>query len=138
VAVVSVTRIVGGGADSVLYQWTLVPAVAIALPDTSGRSRLTPPVAGSHALPEGTSLLLRHRGWNELTRRAASPPALSNLAAVLYQRDKLEEAFETISSALQRDPADSINQDLFERIAVAREQSRSEARVPWYRKLWRQ
>ena len=69
---------------------------------------------------------------------ATSPAALGNLAAVLYQRDKLEEAFEAISSALQRDPEDSQNQALFERIGVAREQSRSESPVPWYRKLWRQ
>jgi hypothetical protein len=57
---------------------------------------------------------------------------------VLFQRDKLNEAFVTISTALQRDPDDRMNQALFERIVVTRDQSRSEARVPWYRKLWRQ
>ena len=69
---------------------------------------------------------------------ATSPAALGNLATVLFEQEKLEEAFVTISSALQIDPEDSMNQALFERIGVAREQSRSEARVPWYRKLWRQ
>jgi Flp pilus assembly protein TadD len=64
-------------------------------------------------------------------------PALGNLASVLLHRGKVEEAFVTITSALQSDPANSRNQLIRERIREARDQVIPETHAPWYRKLWR-
>jgi hypothetical protein len=69
---------------------------------------------------------------------AASALALGNLASVLLQRGKVEEAFITITRALQSDPRNSKNQLIRERIREARDQPSPETRAPWYRKLWGQ
>ena len=64
--------------------------------------------------------------------------ALGNLASVLLQRGKVEEAFITITRALQSDPTNSKNQLICDRIREARDQPTPDTRVPWYKKLWGQ
>jgi len=69
---------------------------------------------------------------------ASNALALGNLASVLLQRGKVEEAFVTITRALQSDPTNSKNQLIRERIRESRDQPSPETRAPWYRKLWGQ
>jgi hypothetical protein len=64
--------------------------------------------------------------------------ALGNLAQVLLQRGKVDEALVTITRALQSDPTNRKNQLIDARIREARDQPSPETRTPWYRKLWGQ
>jgi Flp pilus assembly protein TadD len=64
--------------------------------------------------------------------------AWGNLASVLVQRGDVEEAFTTITRALEIDPANGKNQAIREHIREARDQHVSKTRAPWYRRLWGQ
>ena len=68
----------------------------------------------------------------------SNPLALGNLASVLLQRGEVEDAFVTITRALEADPTDTTNQLMCDRIREARNQPAQGTRAPWYKRLWGQ
>ena len=64
-----------------------------------------------------------------ITRSLDDPASLGNIASVLRERGKLDEALQTIRRALELKAGDRINEAILDQI-------RKDQGVPWYKRLF--